>query len=136
MEIATLDLFLRNTTTVDTIEDRMTDDSLVAIFQQIDCGSLFKTVRLVSRDWCKTADITYPAGNEIFADNENTVIYLNGNYESTYLIKWSLKHNIEINAQMIEKITRGFDKDTLFTRPQEWGYAELLRSLLDALFRL
>ncbi len=84
------------------------DDSLVAICQRVDCGSLFKTFRLVSRVWKKHIEAAHPTGDEKFADNVMTLMYLNEDFHNTSLVKWVFRHNIEINANIVKKITRGF----------------------------
>ncbi len=91
-------------------------DTLVAIIRQIDCGSLFKTFRLVSQRWKKLTDQVHPTGDEKFADNEVTLIYLNKLYKNLHLLKWVFSHNIQINSHMMEKICgfnlfRTTDKD-------------------------
>ncbi len=79
------------------------EDSLVAIFRQIDCGSLFKTVRLVSRIWRKLADRAHPTGDEKFADTITTIYFLKNNLH-VQVLDWYFHHNIEINKNITERI--------------------------------
>ncbi len=88
---------------------RITEDSLVAIFQRIDCGSLFKTFRLISKKWKKLVDQVHPDGDVKFADNEATIIYLNDvDITQEYLLTWYFNHNTEINKNITERISGKF----------------------------
>ncbi len=87
-----------------TIEDHIPEDSLVAIFQHIDTGSLFKTVRMVSRVWRKLADKVHPTGDEKFADNEVTIYYRKGVFRNNSITRWVFHHNTKINRHIVKKL--------------------------------
>ncbi len=97
----------------------ISDDTLVAIIRQIDCGSLFKTFRLVSRKWRKLTDQVHPTGDEKFADNAATIYYMKRLADRSEVLRWIFNHNTEINAPMIKKLSAKSIFQLYFT----WRYS-------------